>query len=634
MYCLLTIFFSNLILCVLRCVFCLKAIARKYIFPAVLVGSVLFVVPARVLAINYEVTLQGVKDTSLKETLEYSSNLFQLKKVLPSTSSALVRRASLDLDRLKKVLYAFGFFAGKTTIKMNGHEDVASNLALLEGQENVVVELIVDPGPLYLVGKIEVEGIEGQKEAFKPPLQSGKPALASQIVEGENYLVHGLQHLGFPRAKALERRLVINHQNQTLDVFFKIDPGPKVHMGDMVLQGNERSDSDFLAQRQSWKSGDLYDPDKLRNFRSDLSGLDIFSAVRVDLENPPLPENLQEPFLVPVAVSVEEKALRFFGFGTDITTTQGTSLRGFWGHRNLFGGAERLRVTGRLSRIGKNDFDKINSNLDVNIFKPDWLIRHQNLIVNSSLDKEHYDAFERKAFTGFGGVERKLGKYFSLEGGIRGEISNVKNQEGETDFVLMGLPVDLKYDTRKDLLDPKSGMWSQIAVTPYMTLKGEGDGFVINRFASRLYHSIDAKGQWVLAGKAVVGGIVGDSLTNIPADKRFFSGGGGSVRGYEFQSIGPLAANLDPRGGRSLLEVGAELRFRYKDFGLVPFVDGGNVFSTDWPSFNGQLQWGAGIGLRYYTKLGPLRMDVAFPVNGRKNVDDTVAFYLSIGQAF
>lgn len=603
-------------------------------FFASIILALFFAVPVQVLAMTYDVVIHGVEDTALKETLEDSSNLFQLKKVVPSSPSALVRRATSDLDRLKKVLYAFGFFSGKAKIKMNGQEGVVKNPSLLDGQENVSVELMVDPGPQYFVGKIQIEGKEAQEAALQLPLEVGKPALASPIVEGENYLVHQLNHMGYPRARSAGRELRIDHKNRTLDVLYRVDAGPKIHMGDIIAHGNELSNNDFLLRRQPWKSGDLYDPDKLRKLRSDLMGLDLFSSVRVDLEDFSLTEDKPEPSLVPVALNLEEKPPRYFGFGTDITTTQGTSLRAFWGHRNFFGGAERMRVTGRLSRIGKNDFDKINSNLDIKMFKPDWLKRRQNLIINGSLENEYFDAFDRKAITGFAGVERKIFKSFSFKGGIRGELSNVKNQDGQEDFVLLGLPMDIGYDIRDDLLDPKKGVWAQISVTPYTPLKGGGDGFVISRFAGRVYHSIDDKGDWILAGRAVVGGLMGDSLSEIPADKRFFSGGGGSVRGYEFQAVGPLASNLDPIGGRSLLEVGAELRFRYKKFGIVPFIDGGNVFTTDWPDFDKELQWGAGLGLRYYTKLGPLRVDLAFPVNRRKNIDDKVAFYLSIGQAF
>ena len=138
----------------------------------------------------------------------------------------------------------------------------------------------------------------------------------------------------------------------------------------------------------------------------------------------------------------------------------------------------------------------------------------------------------------------------------------------------------------------------------------------------------------MLSARTRIGSIIGQETDELPANKRFYSGGGGSVRGYEFQSIGPEDDKGDPTGGRSVLEVSGEVRLRVtEDIGLVPFIDGGTVSEQPFPDFDERFLWAGGLGLRYFTGIGPLRLDVAFPINGRDS-DDIFQFYISLGQAF
>jgi len=171
-------------------------------------------------------------------------------------------------------------------------------------------------------------------------------------------------------------------------------------------------------------------------------------------------------------------------------------------------------------------------------------------------------------------------------------------------------------------------------VTPYT---GEGDDallFAVGSVSGSAYKALDADRRYVLAGRATLGSLVGEDTDNIPADKRFYAGGGGSIRGYEFQSVGPLDADGDPLGGRSLIELNAEVRVRVTEqIGLVPFVDGGMVFDSIYPDFDEDLRWAGGLGVRYFTAFGPLRMDIAVPLNKRE-FDDSFQFYISLGQAF
>ena len=170
---------------------------------------------------------------------------------------------------------------------------------------------------------------------------------------------------------------------------------------------------------------------------------------------------------------------------------------------------------------------------------------------------------------------------------------------------------------------------------PYLGLNDVSPDFLRLELDGSTYYSVIDKERLILAARAKLGMMAGDSANAIPAPKRFYSGGGGSVRGYQYQTVGPLDANNDPIGGRSLLEVGFEARVKITDsIGIVPFIEGGNVYESMAPDFSGEFLWGAGLGFRYYTAIGPIRLDVAVPLNKRPNVDDSYQIYISIGQAF
>jgi len=174
-----------------------------------------------------------------------------------------------------------------------------------------------------------------------------------------------------------------------------------------------------------------------------------------------------------------------------------------------------------------------------------------------------------------------------------------------------------------------------VSLTPYQVFGDDSFPFVKASIGSSAYYAIDPDARFVLAGRGRFGTLLGADTQQVPAGKRFYAGGGGSIRGYEFQSVGPLDNENDPLGGRSLLEVSAELRIRVTEtIGVVPFIDGGTAFDSALPDFGETLRWAGGLGLRYFTAIGPVRLDVAVPINKRENVDDDFQFYVSLGQAF
>ncbi|HSR71931.1 MAG TPA: BamA/TamA family outer membrane protein, partial [Kiloniellales bacterium] len=198
-----------------------------------------------------------------------------------------------------------------------------------------------------------------------------------------------------------------------------------------------------------------------------------------------------------------------------------------------------------------------------------------------------------------------------------------------------GLPLTATRDDRDDLLDPTRGTRLSLTLTPYGGVGDQSLAFLRSTLGGTAYYAIDEGRRFVVAGRARLGSILGDDTEEIPANKRFYAGGGGSIRGYEFQKVGPLDENNEPLGGRSLVELGVELRIRVtEEIGIVPFLDGGTVFDSPYPDFEEDLRWATGLGLRYFTAIGPLRLDVAVPLDKREGIDDDYQFYISLGQAF
>ena len=327
---------------------------------------------------------------------------------------------------------------------------------------------------------------------------------------------------------------------------------------------------------------------------------------------------------------VAERPRRVIGFGADFNTSEGFGARVRWTHRNLFGRAESLHLQAEVGRIGKNRIGDLDYDVNLRYQAPDFLTRDQTLRAEVSGGRENPEAYRREAVAAFIGLDRRLSDTLEVSAGIKGERSKLDDFIDNEPLDFVSLPAGLRLDTSDDLLDPTSGYRVSLDLTPYFVDRT----FLHTSVAASAFHDVRENGELVLAGRVRLGSIAGEELLAVPSDKRFFSGGGGSVRGYAFQAIGPRAPDGRPRGGRSLFELGLEGRVRITDtIGAVPFLEGGQVFEEELPSFKENLQFGAGLGLRYFTPIGPLRLDVAFPIDKRED-DDAFQLYISIGQAF
>jgi translocation and assembly module TamA len=582
------------------------------------------------MAADYKVDMTKVDDATLGAALQSSSTLIELQEKPPEDVTALRRRAQEDLTRLQKALRSAGYYDGTVAITIDG-QTVAPGAAPGDYEDatkkQIPVAIKIEPGPLYKLRNIEVTGFGDMKSNLK----SGTDARAAMIIAERRRLLDKVMAEGHPFAEVELKPATVDHAAHVLDVAFAVKPGPVAKLGKVTVYGLDYTNPDFVARRAVFPPDTKFSPGALEALRSDLQSMDLFSAVKVTPGTA-----LDADGTLPVRVDVTERERHFVGFGASYSTNDGAGATAYWGTRNLFGNGERLRFDAVIDGADPGDLvDKLDYRLTSNFRKPDFLTQRQDLVANLAVADEHDpDTFDKRAATLNFGLERTLSRTVRVNYGWEIEASHIKDETGTNDFFLNGPTASIAYDTSDDLLNPTKGVRATFGGEALPTWLGSSeDVYTLNGTAAG-YLNLVGKGDLVLAGRLGVASAFGSSLESLPADRRLYAGGGGSVRGYEFRSISPKNGHGDEIGGRSSVTGSVELRYRFlEDFGIVPFFDAGTVSRDSTPNFDEPIQYAAGIGFRYYTAFGPIRADIAVPLNPRHD-DEAVAFYVSIGQAF
>jgi translocation and assembly module TamA len=582
--------------------------------------------------LDYSVEILGVEDPDLKGLLEKSSQLIVLIERPPATLGGVRRRAEGDLERFDATLGSEGYYAATASFQIDEDATPETGQDAAPGTEDdaapLVVRVSVDPGPAYKLSEVTVLYPDSLAEVSNLPrdaegldLEIGMRARAVAILTAQNNLILNLKNLGYPFAKITDRKTTIRHDEAVMRVAFEADPGPLAHFGAVSIAGTEEVDEDYVQALLTWQDGERYSQDAIDETRRELLRSGLFASAKVNQAT-----EVDGEGRLPVAIDVLEARHRSVGFGAKYSTGEGVGGEAFWEHRNLLGRGERLRVTATAAQIEQQ--------LDGAFRKPNFLQRDQALLANLAVRHANTDAFDEVSAASFAGLERPLGEDWTVTGGLANEYLVIEDDDGERTFLLFGVPGAARRDTTDNLLNPSKGTRLTLSLTPWVGTLDEGLTWLNGFTSGSAYYAIDDEARFVLAGRGKLGVIVGEDTAALPANKRFYAGGGGSVRGYEFQKVGPLDDDDDPLGGRSVVEVGAEVRARVTEsVGLVPFIDGGMVYDDAYPDFSEEILWAAGLGVRYFTAIGPVRFDLAFPLNGR-DVDDSYQFYISIGQAF
>jgi translocation and assembly module TamA len=590
--------------------------------------------------LNYTVTLtvEG-DDEKLKETLDEASSLVQDVKRPVSGSLGLLAKARSDREQLVAALYAQARYDGVVDIAINGQslDEIEPDADF--GAGPVPVTITIDPGAVFTLGDIKLEGDAADLMPAEFGLIPGGDARSGAILRAEAEIVRRLKEEGRPLAEITGRDVVADHDTATLDVTLAVEAGPVAGYGPTTVSGTETMDPGFTAYVTGLKEGKQYSPEEMEEARDRLMALGVFASVTLK-EGTELDANGQ----IPIEVQVSERKLRYYGVGATFSSTDGLGVEGYWGHRNLFGRGETLRIEGSISGIGDQDtsdfgddtsgLGELNYSAAILFEKPAVIGPDSKFFSRFRTVYEHPDAYDRFSTEVAAGLSYQFTREqsASVEASLEYEdVSDFFHPEGQR-HLIASLPTQYVFDNRDDKLNPKRGFRALAFAEPahdFLT----GATFVKFRGELSTYRAIDDAQRFVLAGRVAAGSIVGASVEEIPADRRFYVGGGGSVRGYEYQGIGPKDPEGNPIGGRSYMELSAELRVQVTEtIGIVPFVDAGTVSEEQFLG-SARFKMGAGVGVRYLTPFGPLRIDAAVPLN-RDPGDPSFAIYAGVGQAF
>lgn len=589
--------------------------------------------------VTYVPSLSITGDTApsdVERTLQDASALMSDADRPVSGQLGLISKARSDQERIIATLYTLGRYGGTVDIFLNNMplDQAVANFAF--GPDSLVsdvpVEIRVDPGPQFTFGNLDLRspditpGVPVTLETFG--LRSGDQAKSGLILSAEDQIVAAYRERGHPLARVTGRDIVADHDTQTLDVTVNVEPGPVATFGDVTVSGVDKTDPAFVEMMAAVPQGERYSPKDLRKVEERLRELGVFGTISVQ-EGDAVDAQGQ----VPITINVSERKRKVIGAGVTFTSTEGLGFEGYWRHRNLFGGAERLSVEGSIGRLITNAPDDYDYNLALAFAKPGVLGSATEFRAKAEFEHLNPDSFSTLEASVEAGVEKQFNDHFDAYLGVELEVSRTRDAFGINESILIGAPLILTYDSRDDERDPSSGLYAEFETEPVFDLH-DNAFFWINQGSVAGYQSLDDDDRMILAARLGAGSIWGASLSQIPTTRRFFLGGGGSIRGYAFQNVGPRNAAGQAIGGRSYVEGQLEARFRITDkIGFVPFVDAGAAFTSEIPDFSEPLSVAAGAGLRYFTPIGPLRFDVAVPFSP-KNGDPHIAFYVGLAQAF
>ncbi len=585
--------------------------------------------------VAYSATLTlSSADADLLDALNEASLLVRKQDVPPSGTVGLVSRARDDQANLLAQLYERARYGATVSISIAGRPletiNATDTLPRVGGRVHVTVN--VSEGPEFSFGQISVTGRQpalGREAAAGAGLVQGDSASSRTILAGEQAIVAAWREAGYPFAEIADRQVVADHATRRLDVALTVKPGPRATLGNVEIRGADRLDEAFLIRQAEVPYGAPYHPATVERARRNLTKLDALASVSARVARRPGPDGHH-----PVIIKVSERKRRTIGIGADYSSTEGAGGQVFWQHRNLFGHAETLRLEARVGRLFEADtLDEYDALFSALLSIPGVWGPRTRLDLKALAVQEDPDPYNRRGVVGEATLVHELNEQTELRAGIVFDWARIDDAFGRNYYTLVGLPLSVIYDSRDNALDASEGIYARLLAEPQIELSSNALFFKTDA-ELRSYYAFDDDKRFILAGRALAGVIAGADIEDIPAHRRFYAGGGGSVRGYDYLNIGPRVDGFGATGGLARVEGSLEARIKVTDtIGIVPFIDAGLVTETTTFGGTDDFQIGVGFGLRYYTSVGPIRLDVAIPLDPRTG-DPDFAVLAGIGQAF
>ncbi|MFY9351824.1 autotransporter assembly complex protein TamA [Sphingobium sp.] len=571
---------------------------------------------------RYTVQLNGVDAIADAQFTQRFDELSVLKQGdgKPANLAQINRRMKEDGELLDRLLRAKGYYAARIRSAVT---------APPAGSDRLLVAFDIVPGTQYLLASVDVLGLAeaGEREAklraaFLP--KPGDPVDADAILAGRDALATSLAESGFPFARVDEPEVRIDHEERKGDLDLIVAPGGFRRFGAIRMDDTRLFDADHVQDIARFDPGDTYMASDVEDLRRAIVATGLVSSVTLT------PQDAGDGEHVDLDVALRPAPLRTIAGELGYGTGEGYRAEVSWQHRNLFPpeGAVTVRgVVGTQEQTASFTYRRNN-------FK-----RRDNVLTGLvSVSNIRRDAYDARTITLAGGLERQTNILFQKNWVWRVGAELIASDEADAfsggarrTFFIGAVPLSLTYDGSDDLLNPSKGFRLGGRVSPELSFQGSSFGYARVQLDGSLYQPVGEK--VVVAARARFGTIIGSTVDRIAPSRRFYAGGGASVRGYGYQAIGPrYGPDDDPVGGKSLAEFSLEGRIRFGNFGVVPFVDAGNISTTFLPRFR-DLRIGAGMGVRYYSNFGPIRVDVGTPLNPQSG-DPKIAVYVSLGQAF
>ncbi len=519
------------------------------------------------------------------------------------------------------------------TLNSFGYYNPNIEIIVEQSGDKPSAKLTVDPGPLFRIGTLVLEFSEPKPRAqdiealkAKLPIASGEPAIPVNIIDAERVLGTALRQMGYAFSNVGERDVIGDKAAATISVRYNIASGARIIFGASVFPEGIKTKHTYLARLDPTQPGGLYDPAQLALYNSRLSETRLFSANTARLSSEPVRVSPGGDAVHDIIVEITERPRNTIALGGTYGTDEGFGVNAELTRRNITRRGDLLVADARIAQREKG--------LDLIWRRPNAIGYGKGLVLTSAIRDENTDAFDQQIFKLGAGYEVIENPKLNYSVGVRGQYIRLTENQAVQDFQTLSAYAGFNADHSDSLLDPRLGWRAEGRIVPTYAFGGSSNlPYVRAVSQGRVYYPLDAQARMVVAGRLRLGTLIGAQASDVPGSDRYYAGGGGSVRGYGYQAIGPVSTSDTPLGGRSLLDSSVEGRWRYNDrIGIAAFVDAGNVSDSLYPKFD-NLRVGAGVGIRYMTPAGPLRVDVATPLNP-SSTDESFQIYISIGQAF
>lgn len=592
---------------------------NKDLVGGVLAGFLACTTPIAAATVDFDI--RGTDD-ALSDRLQAASSSAALAQDVDAQE--VIAAALSDYRTMIQVLYDAGHFAPSISITLDGRE--ASRIDLLSPPKNVdTVKLSITAGEAFTFGKASIAPLPPETR-IEETFAADQPATTGAIQQAVNTGLSAWDSAGHPKATLQSQQITANAIQARLDATITIAPGPKLRVGEFHLNTEaSRVQPDAIRAIAGFPTGEIYDPNDISKSATRLRRTGAFSSVSIKQAETANPDGTLD-----FIANIEDQPPRRFTFGVELNSSEGASISTGWIHRNLFGAAERLSLNLSIDGLGQGDQDvELSARLD----RPAAFRADENLFYLASLaqlNEEHYTATQALASVG---IRRTISDHSFAEGSVGLNYVIADDAFGDDrEFTYLEFLLRAERDTRDVKTNPTSGYYLSANVTPFLGVDGSASGLQFG-LDGRTYRSLGNNDRFILAGRAQIGSVVGPSLSDVSPTLLFFSGGAGTVRGQEFQSLG-VSAGSDTAGGRGFLGLSGEIRTKITgSISLVGFYDAGWIDEDSFVSSNSESHAGAGLGLRYdITGIGPIRLDLALPTSG--DTDDGLQFYIGIGQAF